>query len=206
MRRLFLLISITTAALFSSYDLKAEAPERQGWKEDFPLYGDVESVVETRYKLEDKFGEVVRGGIRHRYKYYFNYAGDVIKAGPCNSDGSLSAKWLYKYDSYGNMIEIARYRSNGSLVGKDIYKYDSSGNMVEEAWYDSYGSLNLKLIYKYDSRENMIERARYKSDGSLIEKGIYKYDSSGNKIEEAEYQGKALIPASLTVYEITYRN
>ena len=128
MRRLFLLISITTAALFSSYDLKAEAPERQGWEKDFSLYGDVESVVMTEYKLEDKFGEVVRGDILYCRKYYFNDAGDVI----------------------------------------------------EDARYDSYGSLG--------------------------DKDICKYDSSGNMIEETKYRSEALIPESLIVYEITYRN
>ena len=154
MKRLFLLISITTAALFSSYDLKAEAPERQGWWEHFPLYGDVESVVKTEYKLEDKFGEVVRGDILDCCKYYFNDAGDVI--------------------------EDAKYDSDGSLSGKSIYKYDSSGNMIEKAFYYSYGSLGYKNIYKYDSR--------------------------GNVVEETKYQGEVLIPMSLTVFEITYRN
>ena len=52
----------------------------------------------------------------------------------------------------------------------------------------------------------MIEEACYKSDGSLRYKHSYKYDSSGNKIEKAEYRGEALIPRSLTVYEITYSN
>ena len=154
MKRLFLLISITIAALFSSYDLKAEAPERQGWVADFPLYGDVESVVRTQYKLEEKFGEVVRGGIQGCRKFYFNDAGDVI--------------------------ESARYFLDGSLAYKYIYKYDSSGNMIEEAVY--------------------------KSDGSLDYKHIYKYDSRGSVIEEAKYRSEALIPESLTVYEITYRN
>ena len=180
MKRLFLLFSISVAALFSSYDLKAEAPERQGWEKNFPLYGDVESVVMTEYKLEEKFGEVVRGCIRDYDKYYFNDAGDVIKEDCYNSDGSLSYKYIYKYDSSGNMIELALYDSDGSLFEKGIYKYDSSGNKIEEA--------------------------RYYSDGSLSYKHIYKYDSRGNVVEEVSYHSKALTPVFLRVYKITYRN
>ena len=167
MRRIFLLISITTAALFSSYDLKAEAPERQGWKEVFPLYGDVESVVMTHYKLEDKFGEVVRGDILYCRKYYFNDAGDVIEDAWYKSDGSLGSKSIYKYNFSGNMVEEASYDSDGSLSRKYIYKYDSSGNRIEWAWYNSDGWLEDKYIYKYDSSGNKIESALYKSDGSL---------------------------------------
>ena len=154
MRRLFLLFSISIAALFCSYDLKAEAPKRQGWWKNIPLYGDVESVVMTPYELEEKFGEVVRGGILDCRKHYFNDAGDVI----------------------------------------------------EYAWYYSDGSLREKEIYKYDSSGNMIEKARYNSDGSLGEKFIYKYDSRGNAVEVTVYVGEALIPISLIVFEITYRN
>ena len=135
MKRLFLLISITIAALFSSYDLKAEAPERQGWEKDFPLYGDVESVVMTKYKLEEKSGEFVRGGILDYDKYYFNDAGDVIEYASYRLDGSFGYKHIYKYDSSGNMVEEALYNSDGSLSYKHIYKYDSRGNVIEETSY-----------------------------------------------------------------------
>ena len=188
MKRLFLLSAIALVAICSSScgsspigtPTKPEAPERQGWKANSPLYGDVELVVMTEYKLEDKFGEVVRGGILDCRKYYFNDAGDVIEEAGYNSDGSLSYKW--------------------------IYKYDSSGNKIEEAWYDSDGSLFVKYIYKYDSTGNMIESAVYESDGSLGSKWIYKHDSSGNVIEATGYRGEALIPELLIVLEITYRN
>ena len=240
MKRLFLLSAIALVAICSSScgsslidtPPKPEAPERQGWGKHSPLYGDVESVVETMYKLEEKFGEVVRGDILGCYKYYFNDAGDVIEDARYNSYGSLSSKSIYKYDSSGNMIESAWYDSDGSLFYKYIYKYDSSGNMIEEASYESDGSLGGKAIYKYDSSGNKIEGAWYRSDGLLFHKYIYKYDSSGNRIEEAWYDsdgslfwkfiykydssgnrieaigcgGEALIPESLTVYEITYRN
>jgi hypothetical protein len=209
MKRIFLLIAITIAALLSSYDLKAEAPERQGWEANTPLYGDVESVVRTQYKLEEKFGEVVRGDIMGYGKYCFNKAGDVIEEAVYDPYNSLRDwKHIYKYDSSGNMIESAEYLSDGRLIDKFIYKYDTSGNIIERAWYDSYGSLGEKRIYKYeyDTSGNMIVKAEYESDGSLREKYIYKYDSSGNMIDATGYRSEALTPMLLTVYEITYSN
>ena len=94
---------------------KPEAPERQGWREDIPLYGDVESVTVTSYKFEDKFGEVVRGDIWRSEKYYFNKAGDVIEMDQYYPDGSLMGKDVYKYDTSGNMIEMTEYRGEALL-------------------------------------------------------------------------------------------
>ena len=187
MKRLFLLSAIALVAICSSScgssqsgaPAKSEPPKRHGWDYS-PLYGDVESVVMTEYKLEQKFGEIVRGDIESRNKYYFNEAGNVVESAHYNFDGSLNSKMVYKYDSAGNPIESASYESNGSLDNKWVHKYDSAGNMVEETSYDPDGSL------------------RYKS--------IYKYDSSGNIIEETKYSSEALVPQSQTVYEITYRN
>jgi hypothetical protein len=216
MKRLFFAIALVAVSCLSTSayatdsqndsSSKPEAPERQGWREDIPLYGDVESVVVTTYKLEEKFGEVVRGDIESSEKYYFNKAGDMIEWAGYNSDGSLRGKDVYKYDTSGNMIEWALYDSDGSLDEKHTFKYDTSGNMIEWAWYNSGGSLDNKHTYKYDSSGNQIETAYYGSDGSLRYKIIYKYDASGNIIEETTYSGEALMPHFQTVYEITYRN
>jgi hypothetical protein len=165
--------------LQSGAPAKPEPPVRYEWY-GVPLYGDVESVTITKYQLEDKFGEVVRGDIENCEKYYFNEAGDVI--------------------------EYVQYNPDGSLREKKTYKYDASRNLVEKAYYDSDGSLDNKHTYKYDALGNMIEEASYESDGSLDNKHTYKYDSSGNRIEETIYSGEALVPHSQRVFEITCRN
>ena len=97
--------------------------------------GEVESVDIAIYKLEEKFGEVVRGDIWCSEKYYFNKAGDVIESAYYDSDGSLGWKYIYKYDVSGNMIEWAEYKSDGSSDWKRIYKYDASGNRIERTEY-----------------------------------------------------------------------
>ena len=119
MKRLFFAIALVAVSCLSmsAYAIdsqsdsssKPEAPERQGWREDIPLYGDVESVVVATYKLEEKFGEVVRGDIESSEKYYFNKAGDVFEKAVYNSYGSLRVNYFFKYDASGNMIEEDRY-------------------------------------------------------------------------------------------------
>ena len=232
MKRLFLLFSISVATLFSSCNiLDSETPKRQGWDEDTPLYGNVESVTVTAYYLEERFGEAVRGGVECCDKYYFNTSGDVVEQANYylgwSHDGKLMFKTIYKYDSNGNQIEVAKYHSDGSLWDKYAYKYDSRGNMIEEAYYNSDGLLRYKEIvkydshgnkieevgynprykhtYKYDSRGNMVEKAHYNSDGALRGKYTYKYDSHGSMIERTDGEGPEGLPMIL-VYDITYRD
>ena len=171
---------------------KKEAPERKGWSGG-SLYGDVESVTITRYKLSDKFGEVVKDIDTDYSKevYKFNSNGDVEEYSEYNAfSGALDCKSLYKYDSQGNMIEEAEYNSDGSLRWKHLDKYDSQGNLIEQAYYNSDGWLKGKSLYKYkyDTQGNEIEQACYYVgvfDDNY--KYISKYDSQGNKIEVARY-------------------
>ena len=154
MKRLFLLVAVSLVALCSSIaTTKAQAPERQGWDEDFSLYGNVESVTITQYELQDKFGEVIRGDVEDKNKYCFNNVGDVIEYAYYNSDGSLYSKYISKYDSSGNKIEYARYNSDGSLNWKYIYKYDSSRNIIEVTGYKSdalipMNQTEVKIVYR----------------------------------------------------------
>ena len=177
MKRRILFAALMSLLLITSCNAKKThdtTPKRQGYKEfelDRNLYGDVDSVTITNYKLTDKFGELVKDRIINKDVYKFNLRGDVVEMIGYNSDGSLMGKILHKYDSQGNMIESTGYYSDGSLMEKYLYKYDSQGNMIEEARYNSDGSLDYKYLYKYDSQGNNIEKARYNSDGSL---GNYK--------------------------------
>ena len=68
MKRLFLFMAVSLVALCSSIaTTNAQAPERQNWYGGFSLYGNVESVTITGYKLQDKFGEVIRGDVQGKY-------------------------------------------------------------------------------------------------------------------------------------------
>ena len=170
-----------------AYAQKLEAPKRQGWNDWYgPLYGDVESVTITSYKLTEKLGKIVKDDIINKKWFYrFNQKGDVIEAAQYNSDGSLDCKYTYKY------------------------KYDLQGNRIEAAQYNSDGSLNWKCTYKYDSQGNKVEEIEYTSDGSLFGKSFHKslckYDSHGNLIECINYVGESMKPTLMIVLEIVYR-
>ena len=109
-------IGCSQASANSSYK-KPDAPERKGWQGK-PLYGDVESITQVSYALEDKFGEIRRGETEVEDIAYFNEAGDVTKY----INYTLGLKCIYKYDAAGNMTEWAGYNSDGSLNDKNIYK------------------------------------------------------------------------------------
>ena len=227
---LFLAVSCSDSG---TNQTEKKAPERKVWIGG-PLYGDVESVTITRYRLSDKFGEVVKCIDTDYSKevYKFNSNGDVeehsrynaisraleekslckydsqgnrIEEAGYNNYGSLSWKHLYKYDSQGNMIELADYDSDGSLSSKYLSKYDSQGHQIEWASYNGDGSLIGKNLIKYDSQGNRIEWARYEGDGSLDWKYLYKYDSQGNWIEEAKYEDDIMKPLSMGERIIVYR-
>ena len=217
-----LLLFVAFAGCLTAYSQQKEAPKRQGWEEDIwgPLYGNVENVTINRYKLSDKFGEIVKESEIYKYFYEFNSKDNLVKR-TIYDNGSVKRENIYNYDTQGNVIEevednrdgllddnktLYRYDAQGNNIeqtvyskttcprwlngSKWIYKYDSIGNKIERAWYYNDGSLNQKWLYKYDSQGNMTESAEYISSGSMEEKILYKYDSQGNMIEEAHYDKK----------------
>ena len=125
MKRLFLLAAVTFIVAcnsLSTTDVKIVVPQRQGWDNEIPLYGDVESVTISEYGVEDKFGEVVKGDLESRVIVKFNEKGDVIEGTQYNSDGSLDSKYIYKYDSKGNIIECTKYRGE-IMIPEGLYEY-----------------------------------------------------------------------------------
>ena len=112
-----LLVATSCAGLGSKSETdiaykKQEAPQRQGWDNDWhgPLYGEVESLTYAEYSLADKFWEIVKGKCREKSVYKFNLKGDVVEWAKYNDDGSLREKEVYKYDSQGNIIETVGYK------------------------------------------------------------------------------------------------
>ena len=117
---------------------KREAPERRGWDKG-ALYGDVESISVTTYKLTEKSGEIVKDEITDNYSFKFNQNGDIAERAYYNEDGLLVQ--YVKYDSLVNCIESFACNSDGSFEWKNSFKYDSQGRLIEETKYNSDGSL-----------------------------------------------------------------
>jgi hypothetical protein len=156
------------------------APQRQGWDNVFPLYGDVESVTMISSELSETCGEAVKKVMTEKTVCKFNQKGDVIETAYYNGSGELNWKVVYEYDSQGKIINSS---DSGLQKGADCYKYDSQGRLIEEYGYKPDFSLYLKYSYRYDSQGKLIEKKEYACPGSLKEVTHYRYDSQGRLIE-----------------------
>ena len=180
---------------------KQPAPEREGWKNYYekdalqPIYGDVKMVAVTKYHLNEKFGELVKGGRQYTMSYKFNQQGDVISyMYPEPYPYYYVYDWFWKYNSEGKVKDLSVYRrstdsennENSELKKKYIYTYDSSGNLIELATYDDDGLLEEKTIVRYDANGNAIEESRFESSGYAKSRRFFKYDTNGNIIEELD--------------------
>lgn len=178
---------------------KQPAPEREGWKNYYekdalqPIYGDVKMVAVTKYHLNEKFGELVKGGCQYTMSYEFNQQGDVVSY-MYPSDVYYVYDWFWKYNSEGKVKDISVYKrdtdsennENSKLHKKYIYTYDSSGNLIELATYDDDGLLEGKTIVRYDANGNGIEESQFDSSGYAKSRRFFKYDTNGNIIEELD--------------------
>ena len=89
-------ILVNTAVTTSCTIAPQEDPNRQGQTQDFPLYGDVDSVAITRYCYSDLLAMLT---------YHFNKNGDVTKERGKDFDFPMIWEIKYIYDSEGNKIE-----------------------------------------------------------------------------------------------------
>ena len=143
MKRLFLLAAVTFIVAcnsLSTTDVKIVVPQRQGWDNEIPLYGDVESVTISEYGVD------VRTASYNSVAYCFNTAGDVVEfESICYQEQWLNSKCTYMYDSLGNLIERNDYSSDGSLREKSTYEYDSLGNVLGQEIYWAGVTLGISI-------------------------------------------------------------
>lgn len=181
---------------------KQPAPEREGWKNHYekdalqPIYGDVKMVTITKYHLNEKFGELVKGRFQYTMSYEFNQQGDVVSYmyQVLESSYYIVRDWFWKYNSEGKAKDISVYsrgywayegdNKNRELYKKYIYTYDSSGNLIELATYDDDGLLEEKTIVRYDANGNAIAESKFRSSGYAKSRKFFNYDTNGNIIEE----------------------
>ena len=169
---LFLLIGLT-------YSCNENTAKTNDLKE-MGFHGDIETIIETAYELNSKFGE--------------------------EQIGNIKRKTVFKFNNDGNKIEESRYDSDGELEWKSKYTYDEKGNKIEEIRYNSDKYL-LKHKYIYDEKGNLLGINLYDSDGEFLSKSKYTYDKKDNIIEERLYNVNNVLeePMELITNEITYR-
>ncbi len=161
MKRILLLVVAMLLATASFAQVKkSPAPERYGWDQEYPLYGQVKSVTISHYEYVSKFGKNEKGEMEDRQIYYFNEVGDVSEY---EKEGEYSLH--YKYDA-GN-VEIHKYNNYGALEICTANKCDENGRVLESAEYDRAGALQSMTFNEYDEAGNNIKSVEYNSAGNV---------------------------------------
>ena len=174
MKRLLLLVVAMLLATISFAQVKkSPAPERYGWDQKYPLYGEVKSVTISHYEYVSKFGKYEKGELKDRQIYYFNEVGDVER-----HDKDWEYSLYYKYDA-GN-VEVHKYNYYGTLETCTANKCDENGRVLESAVYDNTGVLQTMTFNEYDSEDNHIGEIVYDSSGTVTAITCYGYDEQGN--------------------------
>lgn len=200
-RLLFALCCVAMLAACAEEDKStvAKAPERYGWEEDIPLFGDVECVTVREYDADIKFGEVVTE-LQSTYTYRLNAAGDVVEYVANYGDDSdhEDESVKYEYNSAGKIIREVEtetyndydyYSDDYDYTSEEtvtVYKYNAEGLCSQRIYTYSNGD-TYKITYKYDNKGREIEKREYDRYGDLEDVRKKKYDAKGNLTEENWY-------------------
>ncbi|HTO15238.1 MAG TPA: hypothetical protein VLZ83_05690 [Edaphocola sp.] len=162
--------------------------------ENFKLNGKVNSVRETTYQAEEKFGEISKGEIGRKSYDILSKDGLII----FNQDGKLKTITIYETHSDKDEIfqklvykytekicsEVDTYSSDGELEEK-ITTEIKNGKIIKEISYDSEGKLKSTLEYKYGRNNNKKQAIRYDSNSVIVSKSNYEY-SNRDKVKQTE--------------------
>ena len=215
MKRLFLFVAVTLATVCTA--TAQRAPERYGWHERFPLYGDVDSLTITTLYFTPRPEEMAynrdgeprtfrfnqRGDVAMIFtsgtltsSFEYNHRGDITRH--CYETNMLCSDFYpikvctYKYNSRGKLIEVysdATWNYDSKI--HNTYTYNSKGQLIRSV-YSSAGHdvfENDTLHYKYNSQGELIETygSHYTESGDFY-RSITKYDSVGRVSEEIAYE------------------
>lgn len=108
------------------------------------------SVVLTRFKLQDKFGEIIKGEKLSSSHSKYNENEQQIEEKEFNPNDELDGWSNFTYDNNDKMIESKRnWRSLfDSEIKNEIvtFKYNENGSVIEENTYSEDGNLEKKII------------------------------------------------------------
>lgn len=155
------------------------------------LNGSVKSTREVSYRVQDKFGEILKIEKKSQYAEYaekfdvYNKQGNLTKEVWYYPDGKQRSKIETLYDNDGREIESKSYDTQNTMYSVS-YKFYKDGNLIEKNWKDSRSNVDYKYEYDYDKRGNMIEEVLY-SNGKIHSKKRYKYDDMDNETEYSFY-------------------
>lgn len=172
---------------------RAAAPVRNGWYGQ-DLYGDVASITQREYTLEDKFDVMTKGELTGFERIYFNEQGNVVKHKIYSNDGSLLAEMISKYDSQGKESERVRYGYDGEVQERVLFTYNEAGKLSEYAVQEFWEGLwSYKTCYEYDADGNHIRTESYGDDGSVERRWTLSYNADGKVLESLCHTAQGVV-------------
>ena len=171
---------------------RSEAPQRQGYELEAPLYGDVESLT-IRHIQYVPDGDAACGRLFLSVEYKFNSRGDATQIAEYDADGKIMSRVTYDYDAEGNLTQQVSYNSAGKMTQNKQCTYVDS-RLISELWLSVSSSRTHRRDYEYD------DRASHKADGSRGDRITFTYNSAGDKTGEVFYR-----PDGEVAHEYAYK-
>jgi hypothetical protein len=160
------------------------------------LLGNVKSVEETRYAVDEK-GNKDSLGIRIIQR--FDIQGNMVEHSDTDSrtgaerqgmDPMSARRDMYTYDSYRRVIEQVDYRgAPRNTMSKSITEYSADGRHSVGNDYEN-GVVTSKTVSSYDSRGNKIIDSMFNAHDTLLERTVFSYDDSDNPVSESKFNGE----------------
>lgn len=131
------------------------------WGLSFNTYGKVKSISQTKYKLENKSGKLIKGRKIGNFDNDSNFIikfdeyGNIIESVKYSFLVKTEISYTYNYDDNGNIIEVRGYNPDSRWVSVDKYQYDNHGKLIEEEFF--YSNIHKKCNHTYDDKDNVIE-------------------------------------------------
>lgn len=212
----FLVVSSCVNNQFHTRPKKRDKIEKkQNQLMELNLLDSVKSICINKYRVTEKFGEIIKEKKETSVCSFFNRQGFEIKRLYPGIAGKYERK--YNYDDKNNLIEELIYE-NDKLKNKIVFTYsnsnvklieecydhngkleytlihaklDNSNNLIEENFYDNVNrALLMRVINKYNNNK-LIEKSYYTSAGDLDERIVYEgYDNNGNATLLKRYKSK----------------
>ena len=167
------------------------------------LNGKVVSTRDSRYDVEDKFGEIVPDELEEVVVTVYDSDGHQIKYTSYDSDGDLQYRLTDIYEKGLLKKEVYEYGWNDSkteyVVAERRKNYlklnqtDANGDSIIEIFYDGLHSCNKDedgdVIFEsfYDKKGHLTEQKSYNYAGEVTYHIKQEFDKKGNLVKSIKY-------------------
>ncbi|WP_196889384.1 hypothetical protein [Aureivirga sp. CE67] len=184
--------------LFTSFVFAQDYPSTT---EEMKLYKKVKSIKESKYKVAENFGVVVKKGLLNTSLFIFDPYGRLKEKNEFTSGGALEKKYIFEFNTRGKCISMNRYNPNGALYGKMIYHYDANEVLQMFTVVDENGNMKYRTVYEYDKKGKLKSETLYKNETQIISYKTFENDSHGNIILENYFADKKKLQLEKTTFE-----